>query len=152
MDGKLSGTLERLESELLTVRYKDSTRLNTWILLEHLDDEVREPKMDIRIQTATVLPWHIQEILPELDLPYNWRAMGKVEASGNFSGQPDDFVIDLDLTSRLGNISTIMRILPGAVDKQSPLRYSGYLRTQELAWDDLGISPQISSSSSIFRQ
>lgn len=144
--GTIEGTLDRWRSEDLAIRYEDSTYANAWIQMKGVGQDDEPSTFDIRIRDAQILTKHLQQIIPEVQLPFDQRALRIARVVGSIQGKSEEFVMDLEMNSALGKISTIMKITPGDDQKKRTLQYAGFTKLEDLNWDAMGISPQLSSS------
>ena len=94
ISGTITGTLDRWKSEDLFIRYKDSTYSNVWIEMRGLGEE-ETTTFDIRIKDALMLTKHVEQIVPEIKLPFNEQAFSQTKIVGSIQGQAKEFVMDL---------------------------------------------------------
>ncbi len=144
-EGVIKGTFDRLESDDLFIRYKDTTALFTHLILRNIDDAYAPLDLDIRIVNSTVNMTDLYEILPELEIPPGLIGLGQPNIEGTFTGSPTNFDIDMDLSSKIGTVGTILKVeLPDS--DNDLLAYSGYIRSEALVWDLLNLEPPLKSN------
>ncbi|MCB9230184.1 MAG: translocation/assembly module TamB domain-containing protein [Bacteroidia bacterium] len=148
LNGRVAGNLKEMISHDLQVFYRNDTRLYTDFVLNELESET-DLKISLNLKSPTTITLaELKTLMPDLPLPDFQAAVGRVGIVGNFTGQPDDFSVNADLTSQLGNISASLElILP---PKVPDYQYNGKIVTHNFAFDQLGISESFKSGNLSF--
>lgn len=140
--GRIKGDLKRLRSKNFTFDYGNETHLNTKLRLTNIldaDDLLME--IDFRKSYFTIVDLH--NLLPEVDFPDLDPRIGRVNVDGKFIGGLEDFVVNADINSGIGYVSTDMRlILP---PKAPNYEYHGKMRTKNLNLNRSGLFPELDS-------
>jgi len=144
-EGLISGTYDNLESEQLNISYGDSTQVRASVRLKHINSRYTPLDLDVRVRSGVIDPLELRQLLPGIQFPGNLQALGQLRISGTFTGAPNNFVVDFNSDSQIGFVGTILKIyIPS--DREVPIRYSGFLKTQNLVWNRLGIEPPLRSN------
>ncbi|HEX2899914.1 MAG TPA: translocation/assembly module TamB domain-containing protein, partial [Bacteroidia bacterium] len=127
MRGKILGTLEQLKTQKLEVRYLDQTHLliDARILNYTKGDDVF---MDIKFKDSKFRFGEIKRLMPQMNFPEWLSRFGTCSINGKFLGGINDFVVNADMTSAFGNLSSNLHlILP---PKAREITYDGWISTK----------------------
>jgi hypothetical protein len=140
--GNLSGTLDQLRSTNLEVRYLDQTHL---FADARITDYARSDDilMDITFRKSKFQFNEIKQLLPGMNLPPWLQRFGTCSIDGKFLGGIQDFVVNADMTTAYGNLSSNLHLtLPPQASK---ITYDGWLKTEHLNLAGLGADLPVSS-------
>jgi hypothetical protein len=147
--GRVTGTVENLKGEKVTVRFGDMTRVNgnfdlkglpkirsTWIYAD-ITDLATCPQDIERIQVATSRTGHV-------NLPATMHRLATIGYKGNFTGFFDDFVTYGTFSTSLGNLLTDVSIKPmTGVNNDTTFTFRGALKTEQFHLGKLLTQPSI---------
>ncbi|MEM7036908.1 MAG: hypothetical protein AAF570_08015, partial [Bacteroidota bacterium] len=140
LKGKVRGTLQKIDSKNLHIRYGNDTEMRTKV---HLYDYAQgdDLMMNIRFQDSYFSFEEVGKLLPGMALPPWFSRFGRCNVEGSFVGGVSDFAVKADVKSDFGLISSNLHLeLPPNV---SSLGYTGWVRTENFNIDalnpDLGL-------------
>ena len=143
--GKVTGTVEKLKGEKMTVHFGDLTQINGNFDLRGLPD-IRSTLIYADITDLATCPPDIERIrIPRsptghVNLPPTIHQFSTIGFKGNFTGFFDDFVTYGTFATNLGNLSTDLSIKP-ITDTTFNLR--GALKTEQFHLGELLMQPSI---------
>ncbi|MDZ7738962.1 MAG: translocation/assembly module TamB domain-containing protein [Bacteroidales bacterium] len=130
--GSVSGTIEEMNGRDIILSYSDSTMLICDFDLSGLPD-IDNTFMFIRVGSLTTTAMEIAEFeLPgkgKLDPGKEFKRLGDISFSGNFTGFLQDFVTYGTINTRLGSVSTDILLRP---DTSSTFYYKGTLQARSV--------------------
>lgn len=136
IQASLKGTVDKLNAQLIDIKYGTGTHVRTGFNLTGLAD-FDNPEYNIHFDTLTTSVSDINTIKdPEdstkniIDIPENFKNAGKIFFTGNLSGNLQNINIKGDLITGLGNILSDLNINEDS--KNSSYRIKGYLEGKEL--------------------
>ena len=114
--GKVSGTVENLKGDRMTVQFGDMTQIDCNFDLKGLP-RIRSTYIYADFDRLTTCPKDIERIQVSLrgghvNLPEYVSQLAKIGYKGNFTGFYDDFVTYGKFTTNLGSLSTDLSIQP----------------------------------------
>ncbi len=127
--GPVTGSLAQLKAPDLDVEYLDHTRLhlNARLLEYTKGDDIL---MDIKFKDSQFSFAEIKRLLPSMSLPPWLARFQTCGINGKFLGGINDFVVNADMTSAFGNLSSNLHlILP---PKAKDISYDGWVSTQDI--------------------
>ncbi|MFN8395201.1 MAG: translocation/assembly module TamB domain-containing protein [Bacteroidia bacterium] len=127
--GNINGSLDRLRSQRLEVRYLGNTHLFAdATLMDYTKGD--EMLMDIKFKESKFRFDEIKKLLPDMNLPLWLTRFGTCGIDGKFLGGVNDFVVNADMTSAYGNVSSNLHLtLP---PKSKRIAYDGWIQTQAI--------------------
>lgn len=127
--GNINGTLDQLRSKRLEVRYLDDTHLFADVtLMDYSKGD--EMLMDIKFKESKFRFDEIKKLLPDMNLPQWLTRFGTCGIDGKFLGGANDFVVNADMTSAFGNVSSNLHLtLP---PKSKRIAYDGWIKTESI--------------------
>lgn len=129
MKGPVTGSLDQLRSQRLEVYYLDHTHLlvNARVMDYTRGDDIF---MDIKFQDSQFRFGEIKRLLPSMNLPEWLSRFGTCGINGKFLGGINDFVVNADMTSGYGSVSSNLHLkLP---PKARDITYEGWVSTQNI--------------------
>ncbi len=140
--GKVVGTLDQLKTQKLEVRYMDQTRL---LIDARIMDYAKGDLifMDIKFKESKFRFDELKRLMPDMNLPVWLSKFGTCSIDGKFLGGINDFVVNADMTSAYGNVSSNLHlILP---PKARQITYDGWISTQHIDFVALGADLPVAS-------
>lgn len=128
IQGGIKGNMRRIKGKDLRLTYKNQTAL---LVDARVYEYTRSDDMvlDLRFDNSEVSIQELHEIMPETPLPEFLYRFGKLRIDGNFIGGLQDFVVNADFFSDLGDIRSDLHLIR---PKRGSLAYNGNLELQGL--------------------
>jgi hypothetical protein len=135
VSGRITGTVENLKGEEISVRFGDMTRINGNFDMKGLP-EIRSTWIYADITDLTTCPHDIEQIrvsasrTGHVSLPATMHRLATIAYKGNFTGFFDDFVTYGTFSTNLGNLSTDVSINPMPGVNDTTFTFRGALKIE----------------------
>ena len=132
LSGLFSGRVSDMKGDNIILHYNVNTLLEANFNLIGLPDfKSTFAYFDIKKFITTTEDLELFEIpgnKKKIELPQNFKSLGKIHYSGKYTGYPDDFVAYGLFKTNLGEFATDLLLKP---DTSNTLRFTGKLRTRD---------------------
>lgn len=136
LDGEVTGSLNRISSNDLHIRYADYTDLHVRTRIFDYA-QANDLHMDIKLIKSQVDMVEIRRLLPGVSLPSELDGIGRSKVNGRFVGAPRDFVIDASVGTDFGIADVNMHF---KLPRNRDMVYDGKIKTTNMNLDALRLT------------